>query len=42
MKVAFRDWIGRLMRRVGLHWLSGWWDAGTDAILLPGSTEEER
>jgi hypothetical protein len=25
-----RDWIGQAMRRVGLHYLSGWWDAGTD------------
>jgi hypothetical protein len=25
-----RDWIGRRMRSLGLHGLSGWWDAGTD------------
>lgn len=29
--MAVRDWIGAAMRRVGLHRLSGWWDAGTDA-----------
>ena len=30
--IRVRDAIGRLMRRVGLHSLSGWWDAGTDEL----------
>lgn len=36
-----RDHIGRLMRRVGLHYLSGWWDAGTDIRAGQASTEGE-